>query len=132
MTLTQQQIARIKTLENANGRLTAPQVLADAKNKRSPLHTLFDWNVKSAAEKHWLWQAREIIGAVTIVISNETTTIRSPGRSCMHTYTSEGRVTSRTSVAPRSPGSVRPAAIASPTRAAISVRGSSEPRTRWP
>lgn len=78
MKLTKEQIARIRTLENPNGQITPSQVVKDAKNKRSPLHRLFDWNQKSAAEKYWLCQAREIIGAVTIVITNETTTIRSP------------------------------------------------------
>jgi hypothetical protein len=76
--LTTRQVARIKSLENAQGQLTAEQVVNDAKDKRSPLHVLFDWNLKSAAEKFWKWQAREIIGAVTVIVTNETTTIRSP------------------------------------------------------
>lgn len=78
MKLTKAQLARIHALENDQGQITPSQVVRDAKDKRSPLHVLFDWNQKRAAEKHWLWRAREIIGAVTVVISNETTTIRSP------------------------------------------------------
>lgn len=78
MKLTQAQIARIRTLENTTGHVTAPQIVKDAQNKRSPLHALFDWNVKAAAQKYWLWRAREILGAVTVVITNETTTVKAP------------------------------------------------------
>ena len=78
MKLTKAQIARIRSLENTSGQLTPSQLVRDAKDKRSPLHVLFDWNKNSAAEKYWLWRAREIIGAVTVVITNETTTSRSP------------------------------------------------------
>jgi hypothetical protein len=78
MTLTNTQIGRLRSLENSHGQITPSQVVRDAKDKRSPLHVLFDWNAKRAAEKHWLWRAREIIGAVTVVVTNETTTIRSP------------------------------------------------------
>jgi len=78
MTLTKTQLRRLRSLENADGQLTPAQVVRDAKNKRSPLHGLFDWNQQRAAEKHWLWRAREIIGAVTVVVTNETTTIKAP------------------------------------------------------
>lgn len=69
MKFTQAQLARIKALEDTRGRLTAPAVVADAKNKRSPLHGLFNWDLKKAAEAHWLHRAREIIGAVTVQIT---------------------------------------------------------------
>jgi len=42
-----------------------------ARDRRSPLHDLFDWNVKAAAEKYWLHQARVVIGAVEIHVTTE-------------------------------------------------------------
>lgn len=78
MRLTKQQVARLRALESTDGRLTAQRVVQDARHARSPLHRLFNWNTKHAAERWWLHRAREIIGAVTVVITNETTTIRSP------------------------------------------------------
>jgi hypothetical protein len=42
-----------------------------ARDRRSPLHDLFDWSVKEAAEKWWLHQARVIIGAVEIHVTTE-------------------------------------------------------------
>lgn len=78
MRLTKAQIARLRALESGDGRLTPARVVQDARTTRSPLHRLFNWNTKQAAEKYWLHRAREIIGAVTVVITNETTTIRSP------------------------------------------------------
>jgi hypothetical protein len=64
MKLTRSQIARIKDLENARGQVTPRAVVTDAKRKNSPLHKLFDWNIKNAAEKWWDHRAREILGAV--------------------------------------------------------------------
>lgn len=78
MKLTQAQLAHIKTLEDRNGRITAPKLVADARHARSPLHTLFNWNVKQAAEQSWLQRARIIIGAVTIQVTHNHTTIKAP------------------------------------------------------
>lgn len=70
--LTEAQIAAIKSLENAHGQITPGHVLRAARDRRSPLHSLFDWSIKRAAEKWWLHQARVIIGAVQIQITTET------------------------------------------------------------
>jgi len=64
--------------ERNNGRLTADDVVADAKNKTSPLHSLFEWNVKKAAEKYWLETARRIIASVEIIIKHEHIEVKSP------------------------------------------------------
>jgi hypothetical protein len=69
MRLTRAQIAAIRSLENSRGQITPRQVVAAAKNKQSPLHELFDWNVQQAAEHWWLHRARVVIGAVTIQVS---------------------------------------------------------------
>jgi len=75
MKLTEKQVARLHSLADKNGRLLPSNVVADAKQKGSPLHALFVWDTKKAAEKHWLQTAREIIGSVTVIYqTNEYTT----------------------------------------------------------
>jgi hypothetical protein len=69
--LSDAQVAAVRSLEDKQGRVTPQQVLRAARAKTNPLHGLFDWNAKAAAEKWWLHQARLIIGAVTLVV--ETT-----------------------------------------------------------
>lgn len=78
MKLTQAQLARIKHLENPKGQLTARRLLDDARSARSPLHTLFNWDLKHAAEHWWLHRARLIIGAVTIQVTHQHAVIKSP------------------------------------------------------
>ncbi len=74
MRLTQAQQARVQALEGKDGRISARRVLEDAKQKSSPLHKLYDWNVKRASEKWWLHQTRLIIASVTVKITvNEIT-----------------------------------------------------------
>lgn len=70
--------ARLAMLENERGQLTPTIVVEDAKRKESPLHDLFDWNVKEAAEKWWLEQARTIIRSVKVVITDEHITVKTP------------------------------------------------------
>lgn len=78
MKLTESQVARLKELESIEGRLLPSLVVADAKMKASPLHDLFEWNVEKAAEVQWTQRAREIIGAVLIVVNTTQTVIRAP------------------------------------------------------
>ena len=69
--ITPRHVAHIITLER-DGTTTPEAVLADAKDKESPLHDLFDWNVKRAAEAHWLERSRDILRGVHYVIHTET------------------------------------------------------------
>jgi hypothetical protein len=78
MTLTQDQIAHVRSLEDGLGNITPDMIVADAKRPDSPLHDLFEWDPNIAAAAHWIQQAREVIGAVRVVIVNQTTTIRVP------------------------------------------------------
>lgn len=78
MTLTQEQIAHVRSLEDARGGITPDVVVADAKRKDSPLHDLFEWDKGKAAAMHWIQQAREVIGAVRVVVVNQTSTLRVP------------------------------------------------------
>jgi hypothetical protein len=48
--------------------ITAQIVLEEARNKASPLHRFFDWNDATAAEKHRLEQAYEIIRVSKFVV----------------------------------------------------------------
>ncbi len=78
MRLTEAQVARVRSLEDAAGRLTADLVVEDAKNRTSPLHPLFTWDRSKAAAAYWLAEAREVIASVRLVVTNETTTLRVP------------------------------------------------------
>lgn len=69
---------RLAEIERANGgRLTPDAVVADAKDKNSPLHDCFEWDVKKAAHQHWLDQARTLITSIRVVQKVDTTTVRS-------------------------------------------------------
>lgn len=78
MKLTQEQIDRIHALEDERGQVTADRVVEDARSKSSPLHELFEWDKAKAAAAHWIQQAREIIGAVRVVVTNSTSTVKAP------------------------------------------------------
>lgn len=78
MRLTQAQQARLKAIEDAAGRLSARRVFEDAKDHRSPLHALYNWNVKHAAEKWWLHQTRIIIASVNLKIIVNNVTVSRP------------------------------------------------------
>lgn len=76
--LTQAQIAAVRALEDADGNVQPRQVFEAAKHKANPLHGLYDWNVKRAAEKHWLHISRLIIGAVTVQVVTTEFTYKAP------------------------------------------------------
>lgn len=75
--LTEAHVAHIQLLEQ-QGRVTAEQVLEDARRPDSPLHDLYDWDVSRAAEQHWLDRTREIIRMVKVVVTTETVSIKVP------------------------------------------------------
>lgn len=78
MKLTDTQIAHVKMMEDEHGRLTAAQLVTDAKREDSPLHDLFEWDVTKAAEAHWLDIGREIIRTVTVIVTQNDVTIKVP------------------------------------------------------
>lgn len=57
--------------ERFKGELTPKDVVDDARNHNSPLHSFFEWNDGEAAEQWRLQQARGLIRAVVAVIVNE-------------------------------------------------------------
>lgn len=56
--------AELARLAQRRGFLTPAQVVAAAKDARSPLHQCFTWDDSKAAHAHRLWQARELIAHV--------------------------------------------------------------------
>jgi len=76
--LTDPQVEAIRALENETGRLTPQLVVQAAKATSSPLHSLFDWNTETAAEKWWLQRARDVIGSVSYLYSTTTHTVKVP------------------------------------------------------
>ncbi len=58
------------------GKLYPQQVVAEAKNKTSPLHNSFEWNDGEAAEQWRLHQARNLIRAQVIIIPGHSEPIR--------------------------------------------------------
>lgn len=55
-------IAELKRIALEHGGLLKPEIVVDeARPKSSPLHSRFDWDNSSAAEKYRIWQARQLI-----------------------------------------------------------------------
>lgn len=60
--------SRIDSIKSRNnGRCTARDVLEDARKRRSPLHSCFEWDDAVAAEEYRLNQARLLLRSVVIV-----------------------------------------------------------------
>jgi len=55
-----------------NGLLRPENVVAAAENKKSVLHTCFEWSNTKAAREYRLWQAREIIMVHVTVLRKDT------------------------------------------------------------
>ena len=57
--------------QHYKGELTPKDVVDDARNPNSPLHSFFDWNDTSAAEQHRLHQARGLIRSVVAIFVDD-------------------------------------------------------------
>lgn len=69
--------AILEGLKDGNGIVTPEAVVAAARAKDHPWHSRFDWHDKSAAHKHRLDTAREIIRGVHVrIIRDEVITYR--------------------------------------------------------
>lgn len=63
---------KLAELASANGgRLTPNLVLEEAEDPDSVLHSLFEWDDTLAARQHRIFQARQIITSVRVVITTE-------------------------------------------------------------
>ena len=73
------EVAGILASLEAEGRLTAGNVVEKARDEASPLHSHFEWDDSAAAEEHRKEQARRLIRSVKIrVQTNEEVLIRAP------------------------------------------------------
>ncbi|WP_103173783.1 hypothetical protein [Paracoccus sp. SY] len=63
--------------QQQKGELTPKDVLDDARNPNSPLHSFFEWSDSEAAEQYRLQQARGLIRAVVAVyVSDDRPAVR--------------------------------------------------------
>ena len=62
----------LEDIERKKGKITPKAVVDEARDKSSPLHDYFDWDVSTASEKYWLYQARTLINHITVVVNYET------------------------------------------------------------
>lgn len=63
--------ARLEMLrKQLSGELTPEDVLQDAKSKKSPLHSFFEWDDGEAAHQHRLQQARGLIRSVVAIYTH--------------------------------------------------------------
>jgi hypothetical protein len=68
----------LKKLERPDGRILPEDVVAAAENKKSPLHSFFEWDPDEAAKQYRLAQARQLIGRIKIEVQVEEITLRAP------------------------------------------------------
>jgi len=60
----------IERLAKTNNNEVTPQLLLDkAKNTKSPVHHLFEWDDTKASEKYRLWQSRHLLGSLVVEIN---------------------------------------------------------------
>lgn len=50
-----------------DGRLEPKEIVEAAKSRTHPLHPFFEWNVKKAAEAHWLDTARRLTRSIVLI-----------------------------------------------------------------
>lgn len=62
-------VDRLRSLEHENGRLLPADVVEDARDPDSPLHSHFEWDDSEAATKYRLQQAGAIIRSVKLEIT---------------------------------------------------------------
>ena len=69
------QIKELKSLE-VNGLVSPKRIVEFARNPKTALHKAFDWNIKKAAYRWWLHQARQLLIHATITIQGSREPIR--------------------------------------------------------
>lgn len=71
MRVTPQIVEELKRIQKRDGLLLRARVVREAKNRKNPLHGAgFTWNIKRAAEEHWLDQAGELIREVVVYVDH--------------------------------------------------------------
>lgn len=65
-------VQALQELEDENGGILTPHIVVDsARNISSPLHSAFDWDDTSAAEKYRLMQARILLTTIKVEFMGE-------------------------------------------------------------
>lgn len=64
--------------KEGGGRITPAAVVAHARDPASPLHHLFEWDDRVAAEQHRLEQARTLLRSCQVVVERRDVTLRVP------------------------------------------------------
>lgn len=82
-------IIEFEQIKQKSGKLTPETVVQNAKNKKSILHELFEWDNTIAGEKYRLQQARTIINNVEVVTVSNGEQIEIPNYEIV--TTDEGR-----------------------------------------
>ena len=67
----EQAMDEIRKAENLYGKITAETVLQVAKDNKSPLHKLFEWDDSKAAEKYRMAQARTLVNNIEVKIISD-------------------------------------------------------------
>ena len=65
--VTARQVQELASLKNKKGLLRPVDVVEFAKNKKTALHSAFEWDNGKAAHEYRLWQAQHLIVSVRIV-----------------------------------------------------------------
>jgi hypothetical protein len=66
MNLNQEQIECVNSFRNRDGNINAHEIVKEARDKASPLHTLFDWDINRVHERYLVSRAEEIIRSCPI------------------------------------------------------------------
>jgi hypothetical protein len=65
----------IEMFAERGGVLEPDEVIEEARNPQSPLHSQFDWDIEKAAFEHWRAQARQLIRGVFYERTLHSTTV---------------------------------------------------------
>src|SRR4029077_8454198 len=68
----------ITSLADDNGYINPKRVIEAARDPVSPIHTDFEWDAETAAEQHWLDQARTLIRFVKLNVQIHSRTVVAP------------------------------------------------------
>lgn len=76
--LSKEKATFVRSLGDGNGHIEPAAVVEAAREPDSPIHDEFEWNVKAAAEQHWLDTARGLIRFVRLEVEVERETVIAP------------------------------------------------------
>ena len=63
----------LERLQKKQGKLTTKRIVHAARNERSPLHAVFEWDDAEAGERYRLQQARQMMNHLVLVIEQPDT-----------------------------------------------------------